>query len=158
MKIEAAPIPADEKVIGGFRYKVIEDGKEIGNTDVWFHKRKYVYPDGDSIAGNRGIVGTIEIDESYRNKGIGSKLLRRAEQDTSKAGLRFMEVPSVDNPQFFFKKGYHHAYSRVFIKDLKRRITSGQRKRTARYIRIYAPHSYRDYEEPPKEILERFKQ
>lgn len=69
-----------------------------------------------------GRITSLVIHEAYRGKGIGSTLLKRAEEYFFESGCKRVEVTSSDKReqahQFYFKQGFK-VDERRFIKEYK---------------------------------------
>ena len=118
--------------------------KEVGHGSVEFFYKTKSYPAiGIIIPPKTAIYGATEIDKPYRNKGYGSEMLRLAEQEARKKGMKQMQIPNVDNPHFFTKHGYSYTGNqRIFEKDLTGKSqTALQKNRTEKYITPFKKYS-----------------
>lgn len=78
---------------------------------------------GERTTGNIAIFHSLIVKETYRNKGIGTKLMRSAEKECKKRKLKAIMLYGYANnkkaPSFFKKKGYiKGALTYEFIKFL----------------------------------------
>mgnify|MGYP001579983670 CR=1 FL=1 len=83
--------------------------------DVAEHFRNFVVAEegammigvaGLEIYGNAGLLRSIAVTESYRNKGIGSLLYDEITVQAQKKGLRELSLLTTTAEKFFGKKGF----------------------------------------------------
>ncbi len=68
-----------------------------------------------AIYGDTGRVRQMAVDESFRNRGVGSELIHRAEQAAAEAGVRILSIHArLTAKDFYGQRGYC-AKSDVFI-------------------------------------------
>ena len=116
-------------------FEFIEDMETVGRTQIALCKngeKEY------GIKPKTAALGDIHINESCRNKGYGSKLLKEAEDSAKSNGMKHMEIRNVVNPDFFTKFGYvYKGYGRTFIKSFDKNPTNKQISDTNKYLKEY---------------------
>lgn len=109
-----AKLEDDEQAI----IEASQKGKKVGKTRVHFYEKAKRYP-GFSILAKTAILGAIDVDKDFRNKGLGGQMLFLAESQAKGHGMNKLQVPSVENAHFFIENGYYYTGdNRIFEKDL----------------------------------------
>ncbi|MBP5533897.1 MAG: GNAT family N-acetyltransferase [Alphaproteobacteria bacterium] len=91
---------------------VAEENKNIlGYLILYIQK----YPDCFFMDTRKGFIGSVGVDENYRGKGIGTKLLKAAETYLKKNDIFVFETDV-----FVFNKGAEKLYNRFGFKDIKK--------------------------------------
>jgi len=72
----------------GFIFVAYDGSKQIGYTSGWIEKQ----PRGVVVVDKVGYLSDLYVDDKYRNKGLGKKLLQTAKSWFKKQGLKFMDI------------------------------------------------------------------
>jgi GNAT superfamily N-acetyltransferase len=78
------------------------------------------------IRGERAYLGLLSVAPERQKAGVGSILMREAEQHCAKAGCRFMDLRIIDlrqdNHAFYRRRGYFETGTEPFPPDLKTKL------------------------------------
>ena len=76
--------------------------------------------------GDRAYVGLISVAPERQKSGVGSMLMREAEQHCARAGCRFVDLKIIDlrqdNHAFYKRRGYVETGTEPFRPDLKTKL------------------------------------
>ncbi len=72
--------------------------------------------------GDRCYLGLLSVDPARQKSGIGSGLMRKAEERSARAGFRFMDLRTIhlreDNRVFYKRRGYLETGTEAFPADV----------------------------------------
>ena len=91
-------------------FKAVFDDKIVGYLVlyIWDHPAEYfVYPE-------YGFVGSIGVDEKYRNRGIGTSLIRAAEN-----WCKEHNIGAIDIDVFVFNQNAERLYANLGYEEIK---------------------------------------
>ena len=76
--------------------------------------------------GERAYLGLLSVDPELQKRGIGSAVVKAAEEECVKAGCRHMDLKTVnlrtDNRAFYKRRGYVETGTEPFPADLKTKL------------------------------------
>jgi len=76
--------------------------------------------------GERAYLGLLSVAPGRQNQGVGSMLMRQAEQRSARAGCRFMDLRIInlrrENHAFYTRRGYVETGTEPFPPDLDTRL------------------------------------
>lgn len=76
--------------------------------------------------GERAYLGLLSVSPERQKAGIGSILMREAEQHCARAGCRFMDLKIIDlrkdNDEFYKRRGYMETGTEPFRPDLETKL------------------------------------
>jgi GNAT superfamily N-acetyltransferase len=76
--------------------------------------------------GERAYLGLLSVSPERQNQGVGSTLMREAEQRCARAGCRFMDLRIVnlrrENHAFYTRRGYVETGTEPFPPDLETKL------------------------------------
>lgn len=127
----------EEEIIDIMNIRITNDGNEQDEKDIFEMLKDYnlknreqsenvpigvFYEDenGQKLAGLTGetfglwlCIHYLFVSESLRTQGIGSKLLKAAEEEAQKRGCKyaFVDTFSFQAPQFYLKHGYKEVFT-----------------------------------------------
>ena len=95
-------------------FLIAEDGAALAGC-VYLERR-----------GDRAYLGLLSVAPERQKSGIGSMLMREAEQRCAKAGCRFMDLRIIDlrkdNHAFYKRRGYVETGTEPFRPDLETKL------------------------------------
>ena len=95
-------------------FLVVEDGTVLAGC-VYLERR-----------GDRAYLGLLSVVPERQKAGVGSMLMREAEQRCATAGCRFMDLRIIDlredNHAFYKRRGYVETGTEPFRPDLKTKL------------------------------------
>jgi GNAT superfamily N-acetyltransferase len=78
------------------------------------------------VRGERAYLGLLSVDPTRQKAGVGSMLMREAEQRCARAGCRFMDLRIIDlrkdNHAFYKRRGYVETGTEPFPSDLATKL------------------------------------
>lgn len=78
------------------------------------------------LRGERAYLGLLSVDPKLQRTGMGSALLKAAEEHCAKAGCRFMDLRTVnlrtDNLAFYGRRGYVETGTEPFPEELSPKL------------------------------------
>jgi N-acetylglutamate synthase-like GNAT family acetyltransferase len=78
------------------------------------------------LKGERAYLGLLSVDPARQKAGVGSTLMREAEQRCTKAGCRFLDLRIIDlrkdNHAFYKRRGYVETGTEPFPADLDTKL------------------------------------
>ena len=76
--------------------------------------------------GQRAYLGLLSVVPEHQNEGVGSMLMREAEQRSARAGCRFMDLRIInlrrENHAFYTRRGYVETGTEPFPPDIETRL------------------------------------
>ncbi|HTT23750.1 MAG TPA: GNAT family N-acetyltransferase [Candidatus Sulfotelmatobacter sp.] len=78
------------------------------------------------LRGDRAYLGLLSVDPERQKAGIGSKIMREAEQRCATSGCRFVDLRVIDlrrdNHAFYKRRGYVETGTEPFPSDLQTKL------------------------------------
>lgn len=116
-------------------FLIDRDRMDLDSVKALFQKGAFlVVDDGGAVAGcvyvelrgERAYLGLLAVDPQRQKGGVGSKLMKAAENYIAKSGCRFVDLQIVnvraELPAFYCRRGYVETGTAPFPADLKTKI------------------------------------